>query len=301
MVDGHPGVPIDRNGRRVDPERAAGEDVLCTDDVPSRVDEDAAGDSHAVVRQPVRHARTEGVDRADAAVEELVPLVLVQVAVFSSTSYGLGRVHERYIFYVAPLVFAVFPTWLELGLHRPRAAAMALAGAEKLLPFLLPSRGLANTGTDAPTLFAFGFDPAPAGGFDVRLDAFHVQALVVSAFLALWLLAARPKRTALLVVAAGLRDRACRDGLLARRVLQRCDRPRCLARRWARCRCARSERRHRRRGRDARPRAHRPCRRPGAPERDAAPGRPGHEHSAPGGADSAPSTPRTRARVSSAS
>src|SRR5262249_6334639 len=75
-------------------------------------------------------------------------LVYVQVSIFSSTAYGLGRVHERYLFYVAPLVFCVFAVWIDLGLPRPRRPAVAIAAVVALLPLLLPTHGFVPSGVD---------------------------------------------------------------------------------------------------------------------------------------------------------
>lgn len=139
----------------------------------------------------------------------LVALVVAQVTVFSSTSFGLGRVHERYLFYVAPLVFAVFAVWLDDGMRRPRFVAAGLATAVALLPLLLPTKGHVSAGIDAPTLHALGFDtltrrPQFGSSFALQVDAFHLKAVIVSAVLALWFVISRPKRRWLLVAAIGL-------------------------------------------------------------------------------------------------
>jgi hypothetical protein len=54
-----------------------------------------------------------------------VALLLVTAA-FSATEYGLGRLHERNLFYVAPLVFVAFLLWLDSGV-RPPARRVTLA------------------------------------------------------------------------------------------------------------------------------------------------------------------------------
>ncbi len=139
----------------------------------------------------------------------VVTLVVAQVAVFSSTSFGLGRVHERYLFYVAPLVFSVFAVWLDNGMRRPRFIAAGLATAVALLPLLLPTAGHVPAGIDAPTLHALGFDTLsrrPRFAYDLAMpvDAFHLKAVVVSAVLALSFVISRPKRLWPLVTAISL-------------------------------------------------------------------------------------------------
>ena len=49
--------------------------------------------------------------------------MLATVAALSASPYGLGRTHERNLFYLAPLVLIAFVAWLEAGLPRPRGTA----------------------------------------------------------------------------------------------------------------------------------------------------------------------------------
>ncbi len=139
----------------------------------------------------------------------ILTLIVAQVTLFSSTSFGLGRVHERYLFYVAPLIFAVFAVWLDEGMRRPRLVAGGVAAVVALLPLLLPTKGHLASGIDAPTLHALGFDsrtsrPRLGGSFAMPLDAFHLNAVIVSAVLAVWFMIGRPKRRWLVVAAVGL-------------------------------------------------------------------------------------------------
>ncbi|HEY7379635.1 MAG TPA: hypothetical protein VH572_00365 [Gaiella sp.] len=132
----------------------------------------------------------------------LVALVVVQVGVFSSGDFGLNRVHERYLFYVAPLALAMLAVWIQQGLPRPRTAVWAAAAAVIALPLLLPEHGIRDGGIDTPTLPALGYGASGGGLY----GSFHVVAIVWSAFLALWILAVRPRQAAALlaVVAVAL-------------------------------------------------------------------------------------------------
>lgn len=60
------------------------------------------------------------------------------VAAFSSSVWGLGRLHERNLFYVAPLLLIGFLVWVEAGSPRPRRLAIGSAVVAALLPPLLP-------------------------------------------------------------------------------------------------------------------------------------------------------------------
>lgn len=47
-------------------------------------------------------------------------ILLLIVAAFASSPYGYEVLHDRYLFYVAPLWFTAFAVWLSRGLPRPR-------------------------------------------------------------------------------------------------------------------------------------------------------------------------------------
>jgi len=49
-------------------------------------------------------------------------VLLLIASAFASTPFGWEELHDRYLFYVAPLWFVVFATWLSKGLPRPYAA-----------------------------------------------------------------------------------------------------------------------------------------------------------------------------------
>jgi hypothetical protein len=68
----------------------------------------------------------------------------VLVAAFSSSVWGLGRLHERNLFYVAPLMLIGFFVWIEAGAPRPRWLALGAATTAALLPPLLPFSDLVH-------------------------------------------------------------------------------------------------------------------------------------------------------------
>ena len=49
-------------------------------------------------------------------------LLLVTAAAFTSTEFGLERLHDRYLFYAVPLWLVVLAVWLHDGLPRPLVA-----------------------------------------------------------------------------------------------------------------------------------------------------------------------------------
>ena len=68
------------------------------------------------------------------------------VAALSASQYGLGRTHERNLFFVVPLVLIGFFAWLEAGLPRPRVTAALIALVVAVLPLTIP---LSAAGTSA--------------------------------------------------------------------------------------------------------------------------------------------------------
>jgi hypothetical protein len=74
--------------------------------------------------------------------------MLATVAALSASPYGLGRTHERNLFYLAPLVLIAFLAWLEAGLPRPRGKATVVAVVFVLLPLSIPVSALSSSGED---------------------------------------------------------------------------------------------------------------------------------------------------------
>jgi Dolichyl-phosphate-mannose-protein mannosyltransferase len=74
--------------------------------------------------------------------------LLATVAVLGASKYGLGRVHERNVFYLAPLVLISFLAWLEAGMPRPRRIATGVAAVVTLLPLTIPRSAVPISGED---------------------------------------------------------------------------------------------------------------------------------------------------------
>jgi dolichyl-phosphate-mannose-protein mannosyltransferase len=83
-----------------------------------------------------------------------VPWIVVEVAVFASR-FSL-RIEDRYMFFLAPLLFLAFALWLDRGLPRPPLLAIVAAGVPAALLFALPLGSLLNVSILSDT---FGFIP----------------------------------------------------------------------------------------------------------------------------------------------
>jgi hypothetical protein len=91
--------------------------------------------------------------------------MLATVAVLSVSSYGLGRVHERNLFYLTPLVVIAFLAWVEAGMPRPRRTVSAVAVVLILLPLTIPALAVQVSGEDGLALTVWGdagIRPTPA-------------------------------------------------------------------------------------------------------------------------------------------
>jgi hypothetical protein len=70
--------------------------------------------------------------------------MLFVTAAFASTEFGFDRLHDRNIFYLAPLWLIVLAVWLADGLPRPLVATAIGAVAAIALPLYLPFRHIAG-------------------------------------------------------------------------------------------------------------------------------------------------------------
>jgi hypothetical protein len=92
-----------------------------------------------VLRELVRAAR-RGSTREGAFLAAFLTVnavLLLVAAAFASTPFGYYELHDRYLFYVAPLWLVVFATWLSRGLPRPylwTATGVLLALALPAIP-----------------------------------------------------------------------------------------------------------------------------------------------------------------------
>ena len=70
--------------------------------------------------------------------------MLFVTAAFASTEFGFDRLHDRNIFYLAPLWLVLLAVWLEAGLPRPLVATAIGAVTALALPLYLPFRHIAG-------------------------------------------------------------------------------------------------------------------------------------------------------------
>jgi hypothetical protein len=113
--------------------------------------------------------------------------MLATVAALSASPYGLGRVHERNLFYLVPLVLISFFAWLDAGLPRPRRTAASIAAAVALLPLMIPAFAVGTSGEDGLALV--WWDDMP-----IRPHfAIAGMALVAAIAAAVFLISRRPK------------------------------------------------------------------------------------------------------------
>jgi hypothetical protein len=90
-----------------------------------------------------RRGTRSSAERAFLAVTTAaIPWVVVEVAVFAS-GFSI-RIEERYMFFLAPLLFLAFALWLDRGLPRPLVFTLPAAVVPAALLFALPLAGLLN-------------------------------------------------------------------------------------------------------------------------------------------------------------
>lgn len=108
--------------------------------------------------------------------------MLFVTAAFASTEFGFDRLHDRNIFYVAPLWLVVLALWLAEGLPRPLVATGVGASLALVLPLLVPFGKIAeDVGVDVvpSALWARIREQFEGGGINGR----HVLMLVVVALI----------------------------------------------------------------------------------------------------------------------
>ncbi len=106
--------------------------------------------------------------------------MLFVTAAFSSTEFGFDRLHDRNIFYLAPLWLIVLAIWLSDGLPRPLVATAVGIGLALVLPAILPFGYIASD---------VGVDVVPSALWARLQDTLAGDALTARKLLALALLA----------------------------------------------------------------------------------------------------------------
>jgi len=118
--------------------------------------------------------------------------VLATVAVLSASKYGLERVHERNLFYLAPLILISFFAWLDIGLPRPPVTTTAIAIVLVLLPLTIPLPAVAASSGEDGLALVFWEDR----GVPPRI-AITEMVLVAAAAAGVFLIPWRPKKVML--------------------------------------------------------------------------------------------------------
>jgi hypothetical protein len=108
--------------------------------------------------------------------------LLATVAVLSASPYGLGRTHERNLFYLVPLLLTCFFAWLEAGLPRPRGAAVPVAVVLSLLPLAIPLSAIATSSGEDSLAFVAWQDHGVMPGRTVH-EMVAIAALASGVFL----------------------------------------------------------------------------------------------------------------------
>ena len=123
-----------------------------------------------------------------------VPLLVIEVAAFASR-FSL-RVEDRYMFFLAPLLFLAFVLWLDRGVPRPPALTIAAAVVPAALLFALPLASLLNVSILSDT---FGLIPLlrlaskVSGGIPEVRQLMLVGGVAAALFFVLWPFKAFPR------------------------------------------------------------------------------------------------------------
>jgi hypothetical protein len=105
--------------------------------------------------------------------------LMATVAVLGASVYGLGRVHERNVFYLAPLVLTAFLAWLGAGLPRPRWIAAVVALVIVVLPLTIPRPAVPVSGEDAIATILWAQLPLSPGEAILGMVAVAAVAAIV--------------------------------------------------------------------------------------------------------------------------
>ena len=133
-----------------------------------------------------------------AATIALTAWTIVVVAAFASRF--AGAIVERNVFVVAPLLLVALLVWIDRGLPRPRAVAVAVAGVAAVLPALIPYERFLQLKVRSDTLMLVPLWNVQDGiGLD-RLEEFALVAGIAAAALVVLV----PRRYALALPAVVL-------------------------------------------------------------------------------------------------
>jgi hypothetical protein len=104
--------------------------------------------------------------------------MLAATTALSASRWGLGRVHERNLFYVVPLLMIVFLAWIESPPRLPRRVLVCAAPIVALLPLSIPVHSISKTGLDDALALAV-WKELPGREATLGMAAFAAAAYVV--------------------------------------------------------------------------------------------------------------------------
>ena len=136
------------------------------------------------LRQLLRRDASESDNAVGVVALTLAAGIFSSAVLLSATPYGLGILHERYLFYLTPLVLIGLARWLTDDLPRQRLMALPLAATAVLIVAALPTEiALRSNNVEAPTMsFLRGLkDEVP--GVTPRVWAIGLTLVASAAFL----------------------------------------------------------------------------------------------------------------------
>jgi hypothetical protein len=161
----------------------------------------------------LRRDRDEATRATGAVILALGLSVIGSVALLSASPYGLGILHERNLFYVAPLLLTAAAVWLADGLARPARLSAVAAVATVALAATVPADVITHPNyVDAPSAAFFAALHGQLPGVPTRVWTIALAAVGAATFL----LSRRPLfplLTVVLAFAAVASQNDYRDGL----------------------------------------------------------------------------------------
>jgi hypothetical protein len=134
----------------------------------------------ALVSKALRAGTSRELRVFAAAALSLLLWMTLLVAVFSSSVWGLGRLHERNLFYIVPLILIGFLAFFEIEGVRDRRLAIGAALVTSALPAMLPFAQLwKGARVDSLALVPWGNTLISAGAVPLVMTVF---AAMLSAF-----------------------------------------------------------------------------------------------------------------------
>lgn len=128
---------------------------------------------HGMMRSPDERARTTAIALAVSSIA-----IVLSVAAVAASPSGLGVLHERYLFYLTPLILVGLAYWLRTGLTLSRRGAAIAGIAAVAIAATLPAARIAGANNvDSPTGAWVQALHETMGGIPTRLVVVALAAL----------------------------------------------------------------------------------------------------------------------------